>query len=291
MAARRLTPFLIVAVAGAFGRTAAAQTEPRLVAALQVAQAGMPDSARAMVQRLLTATEASDSLYPEILYTGGLVAATEHDRRILLRRVIVEYSTSAWADDALLLLGQLEYATGNPAAAVAQFARLIADYPTSPLIASAGFWGSRAAGDVQNGAEACRLAEIGLASSTDDVELRNQLEYQRQRCTALLAMTRDTARAAPPTPAPTSKPDQPAPEPASPAKGIWVQAIAAPTQAAADQTVAQLKQAGFDAAIVREGGFFKVRAGPFPTRAATNTALARIRSRLGGQPFVVVVDR
>ena len=297
MATRRLTvSFAAVLVLSLAGSVAVAQTEPRLVAAVQLAQNGMPDSARAIVQRLQAATEPSDSLYPEILYSAGLVAATEHDRRILLRRVIVEYSTSAWADDALFLLGQVEYANGNPGSALAQFTRLVGDYPTSPLIALAGFWGARAAGDVQNGAEACRLADLGLAAKTDDVELRNQLEYQRQRCSALVAMNRDTAKPAAPTtpaPTPTPKPVKPEPEPPAQAatKGIWVQTIAAPTQAKADETVASLKRAGFEAQVVREGGFFKVSAGPFATRAAASTALARIRSRLGGKPFVVVVDR
>jgi hypothetical protein len=39
--------------------------------------------------------------------------------------------------------------------------------------------------------------------------------------------------------------------------------------------------------IVREAGFFKVRTEAFPTRAAAQTAMARIKSRLGGQPFIV----
>lgn len=261
---------------------AEAQADPRLVAAVRLAQDGLADSARAIVRRILAVTQPSDSLYAEVLFTSGMVAPTEYDRRISLRRVIVEYSTSEWADDALLLMGQVEYANANPGAALSQFSRLLADYPTSPLAAIAAFWGARAAGDMDNGAEACRIADVGLGSTTDDVEVRNQLQYQKQRCTALISKT--------PEPVPDSvTPAQEKPRPTPPpiAKGFRVQVIAAPTQAKATETVGRLKAAGYNATIVKEGGFFKVRAGPFASKALAQAAMTKIRGRLGGQPFVV----
>ncbi|MEZ4454963.1 MAG: SPOR domain-containing protein [Gemmatimonadales bacterium] len=274
-------------------RPAAAQSDARLVGVVQLAQNGMADSARAVVSRLLEQTDPADSLYAEMLYTSGIVAATEYDRRIALRRVVVEYSTSGWADDALLLLGQVEYANGNPGSALAQFSRLVTDYPSSQLLATAAFWGARAAADLRNGAAACDLADKGLAAASNDVELSNQLRYQRQRCEALqlAGPGPDTTRAAKPDSTPVTPPPPPPPPPARPpvTKGLFVQTIAAPTQAAADEMLAKVKEAGFDAIVVREGGYFKVRAGPFPTRAAASSALSRIRTRLGGQPFIVNV--
>ena len=80
---------------------------------------------------------------------------------------------------------------------------------------------------------------------------------------------------------------EPRPTPAPVAKGFRVQVIAAPTQAKANQTIARLKSIGYAATIVREGGFFKVRAGPFSTRNEAQAAAAKIRVRLGGQSFVV----
>ena len=59
----------------------AAQNDPRLVAAVRLAQDGLSDSARAVAGRILAATPAADSLYSEALYTMGLLAATEQDRR------------------------------------------------------------------------------------------------------------------------------------------------------------------------------------------------------------------
>jgi cell division septation protein DedD len=261
----------------------AAQTNPRLVAVVRLAQEGLADSARGAVRRMLAATEPSDSLYPELLFTAGLVAATEFDRRISLRQVIVEYSTSDWADDALLLMGQVEYANSNPGAALSQFARLLADYPNSPLVPVAAFWGARAAGDLDNGPEACRIADLGLGSATDDVEVKNQLQYQKQRCAALIQKMPAPVQDSVSPPAVTEAPPTPAPIP----KGFRVQVIAAPTQAKADQMIARLKAIGYAATTVREGGFFKVRAGPFTTRTEAQAAVTKIRARLGGQSFVV----
>src|SRR5687767_12301893 len=81
---------------------AAAQTDPRLVAAVRSAQEGQGDSARSAVDRLLAATPPTDSLYPEILYTQAMVANTAADMRRHLQRVVVEHPTSPWVDDALL---------------------------------------------------------------------------------------------------------------------------------------------------------------------------------------------
>jgi cell division septation protein DedD len=287
---------------------------------VRLAQDGFADSARAVIKRLLDAAQPADSGYAELLYTSGLVAATDAERRTALRRVIVEYSQSAWADDALLLLGQTEYANGNPGATVTQIDKLLNDYPTSPLLAVGALWGARAASDLGNPAVACRMATAGIAAPNDDVEIKNQLEYQKQRCSALaVAKTVDTAPSPTPPPGDSSvsrraaekaadksktsgktagKPavksvDQPAeakPTPTKPARAgqFSVQIIAAPSEARADQEMATLKNTGFDGFVVHEGPFFKVRAGPYATKAEAQQALASIRAKLKGQPFIVV---
>ncbi len=305
-----LTRGAALAILGAtIGTPSAAQSDARLVAVVKLAQDGLTDSARAVVKSLLMATPVSDSTYPEMLFTSGLVAATDYERRVALRRVILEFAQSLWADDALLLLAQVEYANGNPGATVQHIARLLSDYPTTGVRAIGAFWGARAAADMSDGVTACRFAEIGLAAPNDDVELRNQLSYQKQRCTALAfqridSTKSDTAKAAdpkrdttkarpspPPAAAPLPPPPPPPPPPTPPAgvtKGFRVQLIAAPTQAAADQTAAKLRQANYQAVVVREGGFFKVRTQAFATRPEAQAALAKIKARLGGQPFIVV---
>jgi hypothetical protein len=279
------TTLFALTVVGA--RQAAAQQDPRLVAVVRLAQDGMGDSARAVIGRILTATAPTDSLFPEALYTSALVAATEADRRLALRRIIFEYSQSPWADDAIFLLGQLEYAGNDPAAAMRQMGRLIGDYPTSPLLPQAAFWGARAASDARQPAQACTWAELGLKSVGINVELQNLLEFQKQRCTALLAARPETTPQVAAAPADTGKPTaKPAP-PKNKGPVYRVQVAAAQTQAQADRAVAAVKKAGYDAVVVKEGGYLKVRAGAFTTAAEAAAALAKIRAHTGGKPFVV----
>ena len=293
-----------LAILGAtIGTPSAAQSDPRLVAVVKLAQDGLTDSARAVVKQLLATTAVADSNYAEMLYTSGLVAATDYERRVALRRVILEFAQSFWADDALLLLAQVEYANGNPGATVQQISRLLSDYPATTVKAVGAFWGARAAADMSDGATACRIAEIGLAAPNDDVELRNQLQFQKQRCAALISLRTDSTkaiepargdsakapppRAAPSAPVPAPPPPPPPPPPRGATKGFRVQIIAAPTQATADQTAAALRQVNYQAVIVKEGGFFKVRTQAFATRPEAQAALAKIKARMGGQPFIV----
>ncbi len=283
-----------------------AQNDPRLTAAVRLARDGMSDSARSVVGRILAATAPTDSLYPEVLYAAGLVAATERDRRVALRRIVVDYAQSPWADDALLQLAQIDYATGNPEGALRQADQLVRDYPESPLRAVASLWGARAANDRRDPATGCRLADIGLALAGSDVELRNQLEFQRQRCRSLGAMQAEAGRAAAEDSATRARADSaarargqtpprgqpPAGRPAQPAAraaGYYVQLSAVGTQAAANTEVTRFQRAGHKPVVVRESGLYKIRIGPWPTRAEAAQALAQARSRFGGRPFVVQV--
>jgi len=75
-----------------------AQTDPRLVEAVRLAQEGMGDSARASVNRVLNQLTAGDSLYPQALYTLGLVSRSVDEMRRQYTRVAVEYTYSDWAD-------------------------------------------------------------------------------------------------------------------------------------------------------------------------------------------------
>lgn len=254
----------------------AAQNDPRLVDALRLAREGMSDSARSVVARILASTPSTDSVYAEVWYTAGLVAATERDRRLALRRVVVDYPQSSWSDDALLQLAQLDYASGNAEGTIRQVQQLISDYPGSSLQAQAGLWGARAASDRRDPATACRLASLGLAAVGADVELRNQLEFQRQRCQGLTTMQADSIR--------QDSIDKSVKRPTS---GYFVQLSAVATQTAANVEVARASRAGFRATTRRESGLYKIRIGPFTTRPAADQASAQARSRLGGRPFVI----
>jgi cell division septation protein DedD len=214
---------LVLAPSGAAG-----QTDPRLADAMRAAQEGQGDSARASVQRLLAATPPTDTLYPQILYTQAMVAGTAGERRRLLQQVTVEHATSSWADDALLRLVQMDYATRNYDGAARNLERLRLDFPATELLPQASYWAARTYFDANNPAAACRWLADGMARARNDLELQNQLGYLYQRCDLRadsgVAQATDTAVAdgaragrAPPS-APTS-PSPPAGPPTAQAPG------------------------------------------------------------------------
>ena len=297
-------------------RDAAAQTDARLVAAVREAQEGRGDSARVAVERILAATSPSDTLYPQILYTQAMVAATAGDMRRLLQRVSVEYATSSWTDDALLRLVQMDYATRNYEGAARNLERLRLDFPATPLLAQAAYWAGRTYFDANNPAAACRWLADGMAQSRNDVELQNQLGYLYQRCdlradSAGPATARDSSRpdsatlastpaAAPPSPTtagdsarpptgaarPSPAPTDSAPAPA--ARTVYrVQIAAVASRKSAEDAAKKARPLGLTVVTVQDNGLYKVRVGEYRTREAAQTAATSLKARLGGSPFVV----
>ena len=300
--------------------TAVAQTDPRLVEVVRAAQEGRGDSARASVDRLLAATSPSDTLYPQILYTQAMVAGTAGDMRRLLQRVTVEYGTSSWADDALLRLVQMEYATRNYEGAGRNLERLKLDYPATPLLAQAAYWAGRTYFDANNPAAACRWLADGMAQAQNDVELQNQLGYLYQRCdlrgdttsraaadSARGDSTRkvaeagrpsgDSAKSSPPAAAPPPTAERPTPPPTPapsadsaprPTRTVYrVQIAAVGTRKGAEDAARKARPLGLTVVTVEDKGLYKVRVGEYPTREAAQNAAASLKARLGGSPFVV----
>jgi cell division septation protein DedD len=163
------------------------------VDAIRQAQEGGGESARTKVRRLLAATSPTDTLYPQIIYTQAMVASDANEMRRTLQRVAVEYSSSSWADDALLRLVQLDYASSNLPGAARNLERLRLDYPGSALLPQASYWAARTYFDQKNPELACRWIADGLAASSSNIELQNQLGYLDQRCAAVRAVASRTA--------------------------------------------------------------------------------------------------
>ncbi len=249
-----------------------AQKDTVRLAALRVAQT-RPDSARAMVRRLLAGLSPQDSVYPGVLFTAGRIAADATTAATNLQRVVVEYGRSVWADSALVLLTQLYFAQGDPAATVQAAERLRLDYPDSPLRARADFWGARAYFDLKDDARGCPLIREALDGAGADVEFKNQVSFYASRCaTATVPATVGDTQAKPPVPAAT----------------YAVQVLAVKSAAQVDEMLTRLKVMGFDARVVRDtSGLFKVRVGRYTTHDEAGQAQRRLKTRLGGQPFVV----
>jgi DNA polymerase III subunit delta len=300
---------LCASLCGVSALPAMSQTDPRLIDVIRAAQEGQGDSARVKVQRLLASTPPGDTLYPQILYTQAMVATSAGDMRRQLQRVAVEHSTSSWADDALLRLVQLDYASANLDGSARNLERIRRDYPGTPLLPQASYWAARTYFDQKNPVMACRWLADGVAASQGNVELQNQLEYLNQRCSQVV----DTA-ARPPvdsaTPPPVdsaaaltsnavdttrlgSQPDSgtaPKPEPPRATTGssrFRVQVTAVRTAAAAEAIATKLRARGLAAVTVQEGGLYKVRVGSYVTRPEAAAAVPEIKAKVGGSPFVV----
>jgi predicted Zn-dependent protease len=310
----RLALCLCALLVTAGATTAAAQTDPRLVAAVRSAQEGQGDSARSAVDRLLAATPPTDSLYPQILYTQAMVANTAADMRRHLQRVVVEHPTSPWADDALLRLVQMDYATRSFDNAARNLERLRLDYPVTPLFAQAAYWGGRTYLELKDTTRACRWLADGMSQTNVDLELQRQIGFMYQRCgaagqrgggaagdTAATARTDsapkpqvarpDSARAPKPAAADSAAArvaDSPPRRPASPQPVRFrVQIAAVATPGAADDAASKAEGLGFPTVIVRERGYYKVRVGEFATRQEALAAVPKLKAGVGGSPFIV----
>ena len=280
----------------AVASTAGAQTDPRLTAAVRAAQEGQGDSARSAVDRLLAATAPTDSLYPEILYTQAMVAGSAADMRRHLQRVVVEYPTSPWADDALLRLVQMDYATRTFDGAARNLERLRLDHPLTPLLAQASYWAGRTYFELRDTTRACRWLADGVAAAGTDLELQRQLGFLYQRCAAIprAVAAGDTGTRTTSSP-PSRTADSAAARVAdslpqrapTPAPKYRVQVAAVATPGAADDAASKAEELGYPAVIVRERGYYKVRAGAFATRQEAQAAIAKLKAGLGGTPFVV----
>src|SRR2546426_2164397 len=234
-----------------------AQRDTVRVAVLRVAQT-RPDSARAMARRLLASLSPQDSVYPGVLFTAGRIAADAATAATNLQRVVVEYGRSVWADSALVLLTQLYFAQGDPAATVQAAERLRRDYPDSPLKPRADFGAARAYCDLKGDAHGCGLIREALDGAGSDVEFKNQVTFYASRCPTAPSI-------APPT---VSGADSQSKTAAPAAGGAYsVQVLAVKGAAQVDELLTRLKVMGFDARVVRDtSGLFKVRVGHYATR-------------------------
>jgi len=277
---------LLLVLVSAVATSAAAQEavpwedvegDSTLTVAVRLATEGQGDSARAFVRARLSQVSPSDTLYPQMLYAAGLIAADVDSATLYFRRVGIEYARSSWADRAYLRLAQIAFGAGDYAAAYRSAQRVLMDYPFSAVLAEAGFWAGRAQLEVGNGADGCRLLSAAAAAAADNVELAQRARYQLQRCAAFQqagdTLAGDSAQAQPPAGTQT----------------VYAAQVAAVQNAlAADELMRQLHAAGYDPHVVRGAdGLFKVRVGRFPERSAAQRLVGELRQRLGGSPFVV----
>ncbi|MGE5926720.1 MAG: hypothetical protein ACM357_05155, partial [Gemmatimonadota bacterium] len=267
-----------------------AQADARVVAAVRQAQEGSGDSARAALSRLLQATPATDSLYPEILFATALISPTAQEMQRNLQRVVVEHALSRWADDALLKLAQLEYASGNLPGTVRQLDRIRSDFPRSDVLGLAAFWAARAHFDLRDERSACRWIGTGLAATpAEATDVRAQLDAFARRCPgdllaagAMAAPPRSPAAqvaVAPVTPAPSVTPaaEPVAPDTTPPAPADTIRLT--PERPVSEPAPAEPPPAATESAVEPTPAF-RVQVVAATTQGAADAAVARLQ-RLG----------
>jgi len=133
---------------------------------------------------LLPDPEARASAGPAGQYDKAIQGAT---------KILIQYPTSKWVDDALLLIGRSMLAKGDYEAAEEKFTELAYNFPTSDLRDQAVFWAGVAAERDRRRPEAIANYD-SLLTGWPDSKLRDQALLRRAN---LYLLAREPARAEP----------------------------------------------------------------------------------------------
>jgi len=301
-----MKPYLLTALllAGVAADTHAQGTpDPAYLRAQALVSEGQGAQGRAVVDSMYRISGPASGDRAEALFWRASLAATALDAERDYRAIVVDYATSPRVEDALLRLAQLGLARGDRDSALRHMQRLSAEYPNSNQRARASYWTARVQFDRNDLPAACAAnADALVRVATADIELRNQIEYQQQRCRGV------TIAAATNTPVASQPPARVAPSTArditpsipldaeisaSPAgsrvQSFAVQVAATNTRAGAQTIVNRMKTRGYEARIDGTSAPFRVRVGRHATRAAATRSLAEMKSK-GIDGFVATIE-
>jgi cell division protein FtsN len=176
-----------------FATLAAAQaplrpTDPVFTRAQALVSDGNGVAGRALIDSVIAATQPTARLYPEALFWRATLAANAADAESDYKHIVVDYPLAPQAEDALLRLAQLELARGDRDGALGHLQRIPRDYPRSKSLARASYWTARVLFEKNDIPNACAANANALGQAdASQVELRNQIQYQGQRCPAGVA--------------------------------------------------------------------------------------------------------
>jgi cell division septation protein DedD len=171
----------------AVAQTATRPTDPVFVRAQALVSDGNGAAGRALVDSVLAATPPGAPLYPQALFWRATLASNAADAESDYKHIVVDYPLAPQAEDALLRLAQLELARGDRDGALAHLQRIPRDYPRSKSLARANYWTARVLFEKNDVPNACAANASALAQAdTNEIELRNQIEYQDQRCRSIV---------------------------------------------------------------------------------------------------------
>ncbi|MDQ3673601.1 MAG: SPOR domain-containing protein [Gemmatimonadota bacterium] len=180
-------------------QSAARSAEVAFARAQELASDGNTAAGRALIDSVIKTTAPASPIYPQALYWRATLATSAAEAESDYRHIVVDYPLAPHAEDALLRLAQLELARGDRDDALLHLQRISRDYPRSKSLARSNYWIARVLFEKNDIAGACAANEKALAQTTEgEVELRNQIQYQSQRCTSYAAAQRAANSAAVP---------------------------------------------------------------------------------------------
>ena len=272
---------------------------------------GQGAEGRALIDSLLLATPPGTPAYAEGLFWRAVTASKVQDAERDYLRIVIEFPLSPRAEDALIRLAELEMMRGDRTRAQRHLQRLIIEHPNGPSRARASYWLARVFFEANDLPRACNELNVARArAAASDVELRNQVDYQAQRCVGVnvvvapppASVPTTTAAAPPPTspagapPATTSAPPASVASTATPPRTassapatpparrsgpeFTVQVAAFPTKAAADSFMESLRTKGYDVRVWGTEAPFRVRIGRYATRAEASAIARELRSQM-----------
>ena len=178
------------------GQAATRATDPVFVRAQALVSDGNGAAGRALIDSVIAATPSGAPLYPQALFWRATLAASAADAESDYRHIVVDYPLAPQAEDALLRLAQLELARGDRDGALIHLQRIQRDYPRSKSLARASYWTARVLFEKNDIGSACAANAKALAQTdSGEIELRNQIQYQGQRCPSVASAATTSAPA------------------------------------------------------------------------------------------------
>jgi len=241
--------------------TAASQGVSLLEQAERLADRGEASEARLALARWESdhGAAAPLDLQARAWLLAGRLADDGAEAELHYLRVTIEGSSTQYADDALLRLGQYKYAVDDHTGAIEYFWRLRRDYPTSEHGPTALLWISRAARGNGDGKRACEAADQGLAElAPGDTVLYAALQEEQVKCRAT-------------------------------ERSYTVQVAAFREESSAQDLARKLLSQGFDAWVLNattRDPLFRVRVGRRLAGAEAEALLQRL-TQAGHSPFLV----
>ena len=172
--------------------------EAAFAKAQELASDGNTAAGRALIDSIIKTTPPASPVYPQALFWRATLATSAAEAESDYRHIVVDYPLAPHAEDALLRLAQLELARGDRDDALLHLQRISRDYPRSKSLARANYWTARVLFEKNDIPGACAANGKALAQTTEgEVELRNQIQYQSQRCASYLAAQRAASSAVP----------------------------------------------------------------------------------------------